>query len=765
MQGDPRMVGEFVDRVGSRSRMRTNDKEAKRVESLVNPRLLDTPKQAAFDRITRHCADIFDCSIALISLIDAHRQWFLSSVGVDLKEPPRGISFCSYTIESGCTLLLPNAAEDHRFCNSPLVIDAPAIRSYLGVPLKSPEGELIGTLCVADQREHHFHTGHIARLEALAATVEDLIAAYSKDLRTSYIGASHGARSSRLKLSERIFKQTEKIAKLGSWEYDIETQRLSWSDEAFVIFGSPQNPPTRIEETFPYYTSEDRQRVATTVTQILKDRMPFEFESGLNAADGTIKRLKATGEYFEGDKHSPARLVGVIQDITETYQARLALQRAANRDPLTGLYNRNAFDRFVQNALAEVRQTGSHAFLMMLDLDGFKDINDTFGHLVGDFVLTEISSRIRDALPGGAIVARWGGDEFAVLTNLGLSFEGAEQLGKEILGALNRQFDISGRKMAVSATCGLIEIDTESSAREIVRKADLALYHGKEREPGRVHVYVPSLEKANHFRQVAIATVREALDDDRVYAAYQPIIELTTNRIVGLEALMRLHTITGEQITASEVLPAILDPILSREIGERMLSCVCAELADLEQTHAGIHISINATEADLLTRDFVGHVLSSLNQAGISPAKITLEVTETMLMVNDADTVRDVLSSLSAAGMTIALDDFGTGFSSLSHLRDFPINKVKIDKSFISSFNKDHQSRLIVQALVSMASNLGMEVIAEGVETEAQRNLLIQLGCKFGQGYLYSPAETACRIKEMEFAQNAIRPVRIRTAA
>ena len=746
--------------------MPTIDYDAKRVDSLVNLRLLDTPRQAAFDRVTKLCTDIFDCSIALISLVDDRRQWFLSSVGIEVSETPREVSFCSHTIGSRCTLLVPNAAEDDRFCKFPLVSKEPAIRSYLGTPIKSPDGELIGTLCVADQRKNHFSSSHVTRLEALAATIEDLIAAHSQVLLTSYLDSRLGARSSRLKLSDRIFKQTEKIAKLGSWELDLETGRLSSSDEAFVIFGAPENPPTTIEEMIPYYHPDDRQYVVRAVAQILKDRVPFEFEASLNAADGSIKRLKATGEYLEADEHAPARLVGVIQDITETYQARLALQRAADRDPLTDLYNRNAFDRLLQNALHDVRQTGSHGFLLMLDLDGFKDINDTFGHLVGDFVLTEISGRIRDALPCGTVVARWGGDEFVVLTNHGLSFDGARQLGNDVLVVLQRPFDISGRKMAMSATCGFVEIDAQSDAREIVRKADLALYYGKNREPGRVHVYVPGLEKANHFRQAAIAKVREALDQDRVYAGYQPIMELKTNRLIGLEALMRLRTGAGEQITASEVLPAILDPILSREIGERMLSCVCKELPSIERAQPGVqYISINATEADLLSRDFADHFLLSLGQAGIAPGKITLEVTETMLMVNDTDTVRNVLKSLSAAGIRIALDDFGTGFSSLSHLRDFPIDIVKIDSSFVKAFNDDHQSRLIVHALVNMARNLGMDVIAEGVETEAQRDLLIQLGCKYGQGFLFSPAETACRIKAMEFPEGANLSVGMRSAA
>ena len=729
-----------------------NQDDFKRVESLHRLHILDTPRQASFDRITKLCADVFDCSISLISLVDEQRQWFLSSVGVDVRETPREISFCDHAIAAGCSLLVPDALEDERFADNPLVHYTPAIRSYLGTPIKSPDGALIGTLCIADQRAGRFDDDHILKLEILAATVEDLIWAHSQASVTSYLNSQLDARSSRLNRANRIFKQAEKIAKIGSWEWNEETRELTWSDEAFAIFGSPEIRPTSIEETFLYYAQDDQQKVTEAVANINKHQDSFEFEAGLNAADGTFKRVKAMGEYLEADQRGPARLVGIIQDITESHHTRLALQRAADRDALTDLYNRNALDRFLQNTLGKLKKTGSNAFLLMLDLDGFKDINDTFGHLIGDVFLEKISSRIVDALPHGAIVARWGGDEFVILTAPDIDLQAAKQLGDEILVSVERQFEISGRKMGVSATCGLVEIDERSIAREIIRKADLALYHGKEREPGRVHAYVPELEQANHHRQAAIAKVREALDRDRIFAGYQPIIDLRTSRLVGLEALMRLSVSNGEQITASQVLPAILDPILSREIGERMLSSVCRELAEIEQSQPDLQfVSINATEADLLSRDFADNLLSRLNEVKISPAKITLEVTETMLMVNDTTTVQNVLSELSAAGMRIALDDFGTGFSSLSHLRDFPIDAVKIDKSFIKSITAEHQSRLIVQALINMASNLGIEVIAEGVETKEQRNLLLQLGCNLGQGFLISPAQSASHIKLMEF--------------
>lgn len=509
--------------------------ETKRLDSLHKLGILDTPRHPSFDRITKHCADFFDCSIALITLLDERRQWFLSSVGADVFETPREMSFSAHIIETGKSLLLSNALNDEQFCALPQVRGSMAVRSYLGTPIRSADGELIGTLCIADPRANQFSQQHIPKLKALAATVGDLIIARSQILRASSGNVNTNEKDNRLIRSERIFRQAEEVAKIGSWELNLETRRLTWSNEAFVIFGSPENLPNSIEETFSYYAQEEQDKVAEAVTKITTVGGSFVFQAGLNAADGTLKHVKAMGEYLEGDGQNAARLVGIIQDITEANHARLALERAVDRDGLTDLYNRTAFDRFLQETVRGIKESGSTAFLLMLDLDGFKDINDTFGHLVGDVILQEISSRIFVALPNETIVARWGGDEFAIITAPDFSSDDARKVGDDLLVIIERSFEIAGRSMGVSATCGLAEIDGRTNAREIIRRADLALYYGKKREPGRVHLYLPAMEKANQHRQTAIATVREALDGDRLFAGYQPIINLETNRLVGLE--------------------------------------------------------------------------------------------------------------------------------------------------------------------------------------------------------------------------------------
>jgi diguanylate cyclase (GGDEF)-like protein len=724
--------------------------EANRVAALRSLSLLDTPPQASFDRITRFCAELFDCSVALISLVDANRQWFLARSGVNVCETTRDISFCSHAIEMGRTLLVTDALEDGRFKDNSLVTAGPRIRSYLGVPISDPDGNLLGTLCVADSRPQHFDERHREQLVYFAKSVEDLIEAHCQRVEASYLAAHLGERSDRLEKSVRIFAQAEKVARMGSWELDLATQRLTYSDESYAILDLERGPQIDFESAMEMYVAEDRPVIERALKMVVATHGRSDVEAHLTTPLGTRKRVKLMGEYLQPSNGQPAKVVGIVQDITEAYHSRAALERAADYDSLTNLLNRQAFDRLLGQQLKTHRKSGSDFFVLMLDLDGFKDINDTFGHLVGDMVLEEISARISGAVPSDAVIARWGGDEFAVITPMGISQEDVSSIGEKLIQAISKDVEIAGRKVAVSATCGFARSGEAVVARELLRRADLALYHGKAREPGRTHEYRTSLERDNRLRQEAISLVRSAINEDRLFAGYQPIIHLPTNALVGFEALMRLSTRSGEKLTATQVLPAILDPILSREVSDRMSELVCADFPAIQVAQPDAQfISLNATEADLLSRDYSDRLLATLRAGKVQPKNVTLEVTETMLLVNDSAAVQAVLTKLRNAGMQIALDDFGTGFSSLSHLRDFPIDKVKIDGSFVQKICSDHQSRLIVQALIAMAKNLGKEVIAEGIETDEQRKLLLQMGCYYGQGYLFSPAETACRLKTL----------------
>lgn len=739
----------------------SHESEEARIAALRALQILDTPRQDCFDRITQLCTELFGCPIALISMVDAERQWFLAKSGLDICETARNVSFCSHAIAAGRSFLVSDALDDDRFRDNPLVTDGPRIRSYLGQPITDKEGNLLGTLCVADSRPGRFDEDHQSKLRYLGRVVEDLIEAHHQRVEASLLMARHSERSSWLEQTNRIFAQAEKVAKIGSWELELETGNLFYSDESLAILDLPANETISLDDALDLYVPEDRALVSDALANVIGTRGSANVEAQVLTRAGLRKRIKVAGEYLEASADRQARLVGIIQDVSDAYHSKMALQRAADYDSLTDLLNRQAFDRHLGEQLKLYRKFGQDFFVLLLDLDGFKDINDTFGHLVGDAVLEEISARIVEAVPPDALVARWGGDEFAVITPLSISPEEATEIGENLISAVSKDVEIAGRKVAISATCGLARSSEAVVARELLRRADLALYRGKVREPGRAHHYHPILERDNRMRQEAISLVRSALGEDRLFAGYQPIVRIADNSLVGFEALMRLNTRSGKKLTATQVLPAILDPILSREISDRMISLVCSEFPAILSAQSDVqYISLNATEADLLSRDFPDRLLSTLRSQGVAPRNVTLEITETMLLVNDGASVQSVLSKLSAAGMQIALDDFGTGFSSLSHLRDFPIDKVKIDGSFIQKMCSEHQSRLIVQALIGMARNLGKEVIAEGIETQEQRELLLQMGCYYGQGFLFGAAETSCRLKGLRLGKTGVKPNR-----
>jgi len=719
-----------------------------RVASLRALGILDAPPDPAFDRITELAARLFEAEISLISLVDDHRQWFLSSHGLAAKETPRDIAFCIHSVASGEKLYVPDALQDERFAHNPLVTKAPFIRTYLGYPLRTSDGAIIGTLNVIDSQPNKFEGHYFGKLKALAATVEMLLDAHRQKLENADLMQKLAETNKKMATDNRIFAQAESAAMIGSWEINCETNELTWSEGVYEIHGMEVGSPITVEEAIMAYGPDDRDSVSAAVKMAIVERSSFQYEGDLQNRKSGMRKVHARGEFLPADNINPDRVVGIINDITESHHDKMALQHAADFDSLTDLYNRHAFDRILGETIKRQRAEGQRIAVMMLDLDGFKAINDTFGHLVGDMVLEEVSGRLIRCTDDEVIAARWGGDEFVFIAPLGATKADVEALWYKLSEAVQEPFYISGRKLVLHATGGA-EVSAEAmGGRELVRRADLAMYDVKKRNSGTLQFYGSDLEKSNKEKHEAIAQVREAIDAGRLYSGYQPIVDLLTDEVIGLEALMRLRTRNGNELTASNVMPAILDPHISREIGEEMVRFICSDFAEIDPVIERLrYISINATEADLLSRNYSSNILENLDKAGIRPDRVTLEVTETMLMVNDYETALQVLSEISEAGVQIALDDFGTGYSSLTHLRDFPIDIVKIDQSFIKSLCSSQQSRLIVQAMIAMARNLDIDVVAEGIEKQSQRDLLMQMGCRYGQGYLLGIPQTSGSLK------------------
>ncbi len=707
--------------------------------------------QSSLDRLVAHCSEVFDCPISLITFVGKEKQRILAAMGTDMRETPREISFCQYAIASDGPMFVADTHQDERFHDNPMVTGAPGIRTYLGYPIRSPDGQPIGALNVVDTSPHQFEQRHFDKMKYYAGVVEDMLELHFLHLEEADYYEQLQRKNSRLKNWNRVFEQASQVAKVGFWEYEPETEHIVWSDEVYRIHDCPIGEVLSAEQALQFYVEADRERVSQIMREAIDLRKPYDFEATIVTKTGATKIVRARGELRDLGDGSPIRLCGVFQDITNSHQSRLALEHAARHDQVTGLLNRHAFDNTLQSSLAASRTTKQPLTLLLFDLDGFKDVNDTFGHIIGDVVLTEIASRIAKASPPKATVARWGGDEFAIVLPVGTALKKAEDIANIVLNAIRHSREISGYTVDLSATCGIASTREALSAKELIRRADTALYHGKRREPGKVHQYSSDFEAANVTRLNAISALREAMEHQRVFAGYQPIIDIRTGAIQGFEALMRARSDSGRILTAADVLPALLEPVLSRDVSQRMLSFVSRDFQELQQHFPNLQfLSINATEGDLLSTNFAEDFLTLFRARGVDLERVTLEVTETMLLVNDTKTVREVLKKLSKAGVKIALDDFGTGYSSLTHLRDFPIDKVKIDGSFSQSITEKHQSRMIVQALISMAKSMQIDVIAEGIESAAQRDLLLQMGCESGQGFLFSPAKSLDSIRNGE---------------
>jgi diguanylate cyclase (GGDEF)-like protein/PAS domain S-box-containing protein len=701
--------------------------ETARLDAIRSLDLESSADRALFSRITLLASTMLDCPVALLSIVEDDRQWFLGRTGFDFPEPLRDISLCAACIGAQQPLLVADARSDHRFCDNALVTGAPFVRSYIGVPIRGEEGLILGTLCAISPEPDAFCEDQIPPLAMLAELAEQSIALH---VRTRDLSRANAA----LQQTSQVFRQAERATNVGSWRVDIASRQLFWSDQVYAITGLKPGHSVSVPDAVALYEREDQAMVAAALEATIAEGRPFSFATSIRRPDGQSRRIRVQGERIDVGGR-PDSVAGIILDCTEEHLRNAALKRAAEHDRLTGLFNRASFDRRLAAAMRNADR--EPVMVALLDLDGFKDVNDTLGHLVGDRVLGAIAAHLHQRIRSGMFLARWGGDEFALLFPPDMPLEEAIAFLEQLLGELDDVVAMGSTALVIGATCGVARMNRSGSGEEIMRRADLALYRGKEEGRGSVVCWNAQIEARQSERQRAIARLRAALNDGRAVAAYQPIVELETGRIVSLEALLRLKGEDGGLITASEIFSALLDPEMSRRVSRVMLDQVVADgPAILALLGPETRIGLNLSEADLRKNDFVRHLIEVVDDSALTPANFTIEVTETMLL-DAGGQLRASLAMLDNCGFTICLDDFGSGFSSLTHLRAFPIHKVKIDRDFIAAIDTDHQSRLIIQAIVQMGHSLGLRVVVEGVETEAQEVFLRSIGCQHVQGYRY----------------------------
>ena len=462
--------------------------ESGRLAALHALALLDTEPEKEFDALVALAAELLGCPIALITLIDQKRLWIKASTVPGERELDRNVAFCDRTIRQAQPLIVDDLSEDARFAPFPLVTDA-GMRFYAGTAIHVADGagvrQPIGTLCVLDTSPRSLNAAGQAALQHLASLAEALIAARRTANEAVRIATTGEELVRRLARKERIFRQAERIAMIGSWRMSVADAALEWSENVFRIHGLPVGTEPPLAEALDFYPPHARKMVSATITRTLETGEPFEFDTDLITAEGQRRRVRATAEVETRDGVVQA-LVGVFQDITERHELETRLRHSADTDSLTGIPNRAAFDRELDQAMRRARVDGSPLMLALIDLDGFKDINDSLGHGVGDDVLRLTGVALTEPWLRTCFTARIGGDEFAVVITDPAMIADPERLRDRLEAALQIPVESGGITMTSAGSVGLALFDADChSLRDFARRADVVLYAAKRARVGQ----------------------------------------------------------------------------------------------------------------------------------------------------------------------------------------------------------------------------------------------------------------------------------------
>jgi diguanylate cyclase (GGDEF)-like protein/PAS domain S-box-containing protein len=453
---------------------------------------------------------------------------------------------------------------------------------------------------------------------------------------------------------------------------------------------------------------------------------------------------------------------GTLTDITarRALEERLLVQ--AFHDELTGLANRALFKDRLEHALTRRSHTRRLVGLLYLDVDRFKNVNDSLGHTAGDALLRAIALRLRAVLRPEDTIARLGGDEFAILVEEVRLPDETLALAERVLAAFDAPFDLVGRQMMVRSSIGVVVASSgDRTADDLLRDADVAMYRAKVGGRGSYALFEPSMQAEVAARMELESDLRAAVEGELLAVAYQPIVSLTDGRIAAVEALARWHDPVRGDVPPLVFIPCAEDGGLIVALGRWILRKACRDVADLRRSNGAardVRLSVNVSPRQLSDSGFVGDVLDALRESGLPTGALNLEVTESVVLDCGEEGI-ERLRILRAAGVAIALDDFGTGYSSLGNLRTLPIDQLKVDRSFVSEMMSDGVESAVVEAVVRLGAALGVSVVAEGIEKPEVAERLAQLGCPFGQGYLFGRPEPVSELSEL-FLRPPGRPLR-----
>ncbi|MEO5343863.1 MAG: EAL domain-containing protein [Gammaproteobacteria bacterium SHHR-1] len=586
-------------------------------------------------------------------------------------------------------------------------------------------------------------------IQQLAQTINHMLSAIDRSRRE--LRLEHQA----LERERERFQLAVEGSHDGTWDWDMRTNRLYKSSRFTQMLGyQPEDLPDTIEAWSSLIHPDDQEQAHQQVKDYLDARGQGVYESTfrMRTQDGQWRWITGRGKAVFAEDGTPLRFVGFNTDVTrqirqqqELQEQKQLLQYQANHDALTGLANRSLFSERLEQAIARARRGNLKLALLFIDLDHFKEVNDSLGHRTGDKVLSSVSQRLQQSIRAEDTLGRLGGDEFAILMEDITQEQDASIRAEAILEAIARPFRIDEHEFYLGSSIGIsIFPDNGLNARDLLKNADAALFKAKNEGRNNFQYYSAEMTTLAFERLQLETALRLAVANEEFVVYYQPQIDMAQNRIVGAEALVRWQHPSMGLVSPARFIPIAESSGLIVDIDRLVMRMAMRQLVDWHrQGLAHGSLALNLSVKHVHRKDFISSVVEALVESHCDPAWLEFEVTETQVMDNPEEAI-SMLYRLDNLGIRLALDDFGTGHSSLAYLKRMPISKLKIDQSFVRDLPDDAEDAAISKAVIALAQSLNLDLLAEGIENQQQIDFMLQQGCHKAQGYFYArplPAE------------------------